>query len=54
MKTKNSGRRVDPILQELYCVKAQLNRKAKYDMNILCVQIRKESRERVRNAKRTA
>ena len=54
MKTKNPGRRVDPILQELYSVKAQLNRMAKFDVDILCAQIRKESKERMWNAKRPA
>ena len=54
MRTKIPVRRVESILQELYSVKAQLNRKAKYDVGLLCAQIRKETKERTRNDKRAA
>ena len=40
------ARRLEPILQELYAVKAALNREAKFDVNILCEQVRKEARQR--------
>ena len=48
MKQKSilPARRLEPILQELYAVKAALNRDAKFDLNILCEQVRKEARQR--------
>ena len=48
MKRKSvlPARRLEPILQELYAVKAALNREAKFDVNILCEQVRKEARQR--------
>lgn len=39
-------RSVDPILRELYAVKATLNRKAKFDLKVLCAQVRKEAQQR--------
>ena len=47
-------RQVDPILRELYAVKAALNRKAKFDLKVLCEQVRKESAQRTRVPRRAA
>ncbi len=48
------ARRVDPILQELYAVKSSLNRKAKFDLKVLCVQVRKEAARHQRETRRAA
>lgn len=40
------ARHVDPILKDLYAVKASLNRKAKFDLKVLCAQVRKEAQRR--------
>ena len=53
-KSVSTARRVDPILQELYAVKASLNRKAKFDLKVLCAQIRNEAIQRKRESRRAA
>ena len=56
MKRKfvSTARHVDPILHELYAVKASLNRKAKYDLKVLCAQVRNEAIQRKRGNRRAA
>lgn len=53
-KSATAARQVDPILQELYAVKASLNRKAKFNLKVLCAQIRTEAMQRKRGSRRAA
>lgn len=45
-KSPPAARPVEPLLQELYAVKTSLNRKAKFDVKLLCAQVRKEADQR--------
>ena len=56
MKRKPAApaRHIDRILQELYAVKASLNRKAKFDLKVLCAQVRNEASQRKRRNRRAA
>ena len=47
-KSTPAARQVDPLLRELYAVKASLNRKAKFDVKLLCAQVRKCASAQVR------
>jgi len=47
-------RYVDPILQDIYTVKASLNRKAKFDLPTLSAQVRTESAQRRRGSRQAA
>ena len=53
-KSASTARHVDPILQELYAVKASLNRKAKFDLKVLCTQVRNEAIQHKRGSRRAA
>ena len=50
----DTARQLDPILRELYAAKASLNRKARFDIKVLCDQVRKEADSRTRTPRRAA